>query len=68
MRRAGPEQNVTYTVINSQNKKESISLLKDVGGYILPGEMTALMGWAPAPLCRAAAPTFTARAAGACLS
>ncbi|EFN51572.1 hypothetical protein CHLNCDRAFT_140061 [Chlorella variabilis] len=37
-------KNVTYTVINSQNKKESISLLKDVGGYILPGEMTALMG------------------------
>ena len=31
-------------MINSQNKKERISLLKGVGGYLLPGEMAALMG------------------------
>ncbi len=37
-------QDVTYTVVNSQNKKEQISLLKQVSGYILPSEMTALMG------------------------
>lgn len=35
---------MTYTVINSQNKKETLSLLKGVGGYLLPGEMSALMG------------------------
>ena len=39
-----PVQDLTYTVINSQNKKERISLLKGVGGYLLPGEMAALMG------------------------
>ena len=33
-------------MINSQNKKERISLLKGVGGYLLPGEMAALMGCA----------------------
>lgn len=37
-------KDVTYTVINSQNKKETLSLLKGVGGYLLPGEMSALMG------------------------
>lgn len=37
-------QDITYTVVNSQNKKEQISLLKNVSGYILPSEMTALMG------------------------
>ncbi|EFN50715.1 hypothetical protein CHLNCDRAFT_142571 [Chlorella variabilis] len=37
-------QDVTYTVVNSQNKKETISLLQNVGGYLLPGEMAALMG------------------------
>ena len=37
-------QDLVYTVINSQNKKERISLLKGVSGYLLPGEMSALMG------------------------
>ena len=37
-------QSLTYTVVNSQNKKEKLSLLTDVGGYLLPGEMSALMG------------------------
>ncbi|KAL4428045.1 hypothetical protein ABPG75_002134 [Micractinium tetrahymenae] len=35
---------LTYTVTNSQNKKEKISLLQGVSGYLLPREMTALMG------------------------
>ncbi|KAL4421764.1 hypothetical protein ABPG77_009747 [Micractinium sp. CCAP 211/92] len=35
---------VTYTVQNNMNKKERISLLQDVGGFLLPGEMSALMG------------------------
>ena len=39
----GP-QSLTYTVVNSQNKKEKLSLLQDVNGYLLPGEMSALMG------------------------
>ena len=34
-------------MINSQNKKEHISLLKGVNGYLLPGEMAALMGCVP---------------------
>ena len=29
---------------NSQNKKEKISLLSGVSGYLQPGELTALMG------------------------
>lgn len=37
-------QELTYTVTNSQNKKEKISLLQGVSGYLLPREMTALMG------------------------
>lgn len=37
-------QDVTYTVVNSQNKKEKISLLQGVGGYLQAGEMAALMG------------------------
>jgi ATP-binding cassette subfamily G (WHITE) protein 2 len=36
--------NVTYTVTNSQNKREQIDLLKNVTGYLKEGEMTALMG------------------------
>lgn len=39
-------QELTYTVTNSQNKKEKINLLQRVSGYLLPGEMTALMGCA----------------------
>ncbi|KAI3436016.1 hypothetical protein D9Q98_002073 [Chlorella vulgaris] len=35
---------LTYTVVNSQNKKETLSLLQNVGGYLLPGEMSALLG------------------------
>jgi ATP-binding cassette, subfamily G (WHITE), member 2 len=35
---------LTYTVINSQNKKERLALLSDVSGYLAPGEMAALMG------------------------
>lgn len=45
-------QDLTYKVINSQDKKERISLLEDVSGYILPSEMTALVG----ALWRAASP------------
>jgi ABC-type transport system involved in cytochrome bd biosynthesis fused ATPase/permease subunit len=37
-------QDLTYTVVNSQNKKEKISLLHGVSGYFKPGEMAALMG------------------------
>ena len=37
-------QDVTYTVKNSQNKKEKIDLLKSVSGYLKAGELTALMG------------------------
>ena len=39
-------QDITYTVVNSQNKKEKLSLLQGVGGYLQPGEMAALMGCA----------------------
>ena len=37
-------KDVTYTVTNSQNKKEQIDLLKNVTGFLKEGEMTALMG------------------------
>ena len=37
-------ENVVYTVVNSQNKKEKIDLLKHVSGFLQPGEMSALMG------------------------
>lgn len=37
-------QDVRYTVVNSQNKKEKIDILKGVSGYFNPGEMAALMG------------------------
>lgn len=37
-------QDVKYTVVNSQNKKEKIDILKGVSGYFNPGEMAALMG------------------------
>jgi len=37
-------QDVSYTVINSQNKKEKINLLQNVSGYFSPGELSALMG------------------------
>ena len=37
-------QNITYTVVNSANRKEKIQLLQDVSGCILPGRLTALMG------------------------
>ena len=36
------QQDVTYTVVNSQNKKEKLDLLTNVGGYLLPGEVR---GW-----------------------
>ena len=29
---------------NSANKKERIALLRNVSGYVLPGQLTALMG------------------------
>jgi ABC-type multidrug transport system ATPase subunit len=35
---------IRYTVVNSQNSKEKIDLLKGVSGYLQPGEMSALMG------------------------
>lgn len=37
-------QDLSYTVVNSANKKERLTLLNGVGGYLLPGEMAALMG------------------------
>lgn len=37
-------KDVRYTVVNSQNKKEKIDILKGVSGYFNPGEMAALMG------------------------
>ena len=36
-------QNVSYTVINSNDKKSKISLLNTVSGYINHGEMSALV-------------------------
>lgn len=42
--RLSPAQNVTYTVVNSANKKEKISLLQGVSGYFQPGQLNALMG------------------------
>ena len=37
-------KDVTYNVINESNKKETISLLQNVSGYLRPGELVALMG------------------------
>jgi ABC-type glutathione transport system ATPase component len=37
-------RNITYTVQNEQNKKEELSLLKSVSGYLRSGELVALMG------------------------
>ena len=37
-------KDVVYTVVNSQNKKEKINLLKGVSGYFEVGQMAALMG------------------------
>jgi ABC-type glutathione transport system ATPase component len=37
-------RNITYTVQNEANKKEAISLLKSVSGYLRAGELVALMG------------------------
>ena len=54
---------MTYTVVNSQNKKEKLALLQGVGGYLLPGEMAALMGCA----LRCAAPATPAAPALAVL-
>jgi hypothetical protein len=48
-------QDLTYTVVNSQNKKEKIALLQNVGGFLRPGEMAALMGCAAAAAARLAA-------------
>ena len=42
-------KNLTYTVANSQKKKEKLTLLNSVSGYLKAGEMAALMGW----VCRA---------------
>lgn len=44
LRSPSSPQNVTYTVKNSANKKESIKLLEDVSGFFRPGELNALMG------------------------
>ncbi|KAG7667438.1 hypothetical protein Ndes2526B_g02020 [Nannochloris sp. 'desiccata'] len=37
-------RNITYTVQNEANKKEQISLLQSVSGYLRSGELVALMG------------------------
>ena len=37
-------RNITYTVQNDQNKKEQISLLNSISGYLRSGELVALMG------------------------
>ena len=37
-------QDVSYTVINSQNKKETLTILDSVSGCLQAGEMAALMG------------------------
>lgn len=44
-------QDVRYTVVNSQNKKEKIEILKGVSGYFNPGEMAALMGPSGSGMC-----------------
>lgn len=37
-------KDIVYTVVNSQNRKEKIQLLKGVSGVLKAGEMSALMG------------------------
>lgn len=37
-------KDITYTVRNSENRKETISLLDGVSGYLRAGELVALMG------------------------
>src|SRR5690242_13619466 len=37
-------QDVTYSVKNSQNRRETLSLLRNVDGYLAAGDLTALMG------------------------
>ncbi|WIA12825.1 hypothetical protein OEZ85_006453 [Tetradesmus obliquus] len=37
-------QGLSYSVLNNQNKKETLYLLKDVTGFFRPQEMAALMG------------------------
>ena len=37
-------RDIQYTVVNSQNRKEKIKLLKGVSGVLKSGEMVALMG------------------------
>lgn len=37
-------QDVSYTVINSQNSKEKLTILHSISGYLKPGDMAALMG------------------------
>lgn len=39
-------QDLTYSVRNNQNRKETLYLLKGVTGYFQPRRMTALVGWA----------------------
>ncbi|GAB4821435.1 hypothetical protein N2152v2_008481 [Parachlorella kessleri] len=37
-------KDVTYTVKSNRNKKEDVVLLRNVSGYLRPGELAALMG------------------------
>ena len=37
-------QDLTYTVWNSANKKQKITLLTEVSGFMPPGHLSALMG------------------------
>lgn len=36
-------QGLTYTVVNNSNRKEKVTLLVDVSGFLRAGELTALM-------------------------
>ena len=38
-----PAQDLTYTVNNSAKRGDKLALLRDVSGFFLPGQMSALV-------------------------
>jgi hypothetical protein len=38
-----PRQDLTYTVNNAAKRGEKLALLRDVSGFFLPGQMSALV-------------------------
>ena len=41
--RRAPAQELTYTVNNSAKRGDKLALLRDVSGFFLPGQMSALV-------------------------